>query len=594
MDQLVGRARDVQRQERLGGLLDANRAIASDLDVSTVLRRIIEAAVELVHAQYGALGVIAPEGVGLEQFIHVGMDDDTVRSIGQLPEGKGLLGLLIEQPHAIRLEDLSGHERSVGFPPGHPPMRGFLGVPIRVRDEVFGNLYLTRDDGKTFSEQDEEIVQALAGNAGVAIENARLFAEARHRQDWLAESAEVTSRILAGDQGTLQLIARSVLSLAEADLATLVLPDDGQLHVAVAEGRESAQIQGNRYPREGTLSDQVMATGEPVRLANAEEAAQVGGGTIYLAGRFSVGPVMVLPLVGREDVRGTLVVCRNPGRRPFSQVDMEMATTFSSHASTALELAEARRDQQRVLLLEDRARIARDLHDHVIQQLFAAGLMVQATAAHLDAERDVAALSDVVTSLDEAIKQIRVSIFQLQPHAATGLRSAVLDVVSEIRPALGIDPRLAPRRAAGLPEHRRPGARRHRGRPGGPDQRRQARPRAHRPAQHPRDDRPADRHRERRRLWPDHHAAPQRPGEHAPACRGPLRLDGGRGAAGPRGHDPGLDRADRLSAGPCAGPCAASAGVPSSATARRCPSPSGDGGGGRPVGEHETRERAGP
>jgi signal transduction histidine kinase len=443
LEQLVERARDVQEvQNRLGGLLNANRAIASNLDVSTVLRSIIEAAVELVHAQYGALGVIAPEGIGLEQFVHVGMDKSTVESIGHLPEGKGLLGLLIEQPHAIRLEDLSHHERSVGFPEGHPPMRGFLGVPIRVRDEVFGNLYLTRDDGVTFTEQDEEIVQALAANAGVAIENARLFAEAQQRQDWLAESADVTSRVLAGDEDSLHMIARSVLSLAGADLVTLVLPEDGQLLVAVAEGREATTLTGSSYPREGTLSDLVMETGTSVRLANAEETAQVGGRTIYLAGRFRVGPVMVLPLLGRGDVRGTLVVCRNPGRRPFSQVDMEMATSFASQASTALELAEARRDQQRVLLLEDRARIARDLHDHVIQQLFAAGLMVQATTAHLDAERDVAALSDVVTSLDEAIKQIRVSIFQLQPSSMTGLRSAVLGVVGEVRPALGLDPRL--------------------------------------------------------------------------------------------------------------------------------------------------------
>jgi signal transduction histidine kinase len=443
LEQLVERARDVQDvQGRLGGLLTANRAIASDLDLTTVLRRIIEAAVGLVHAQYGALGVIAPEGIGLEQFIHVGMDESTVESIGHLPEGKGLLGLLIEEPHAIRLEDLARHERSVGFPEGHPPMRAFLGVPVRVRDEVFGNLYLTRNDGETFSEQDEEIVQALAAQAGVSIENARLFADAQRRQDWLAESAGVTSRVLAGDEEALQMIAGSVLSLAEADLATLVLPEDGQLLVAVAEGREAEALGGSRYPREGTLSDLVMDTGTPVRLANAEETAQVGGRTIYLAGRFQVGPVMVLPLLGREDVRGTLVVCRNPGKRPFSQLDMEMATSFASHASTALELAEARRGQQRVLLLEDRARIARDLHDHVIQQLFAAGLMVQATSAHLDAERDVAALSDVVTSLDEAIKQIRVSIFQLQPSSTTGLRSAVLGVVGEVRPALGLDPRL--------------------------------------------------------------------------------------------------------------------------------------------------------
>ena len=273
LEQLVERARDVQEvQGRLGGLLSANRAIASDLDISTVLRRIVEAAVELVHAQYGALGVIAPEGVGLEQFIHVGMDASVVESIGHLPEGKGLLGLLIEEPEAIRLEDLSRHERSVGFPGGHPPMRAFLGVPVRVRDEVFGNLYLTRNDGQTFSEQDEEIVQALAANAGVAIENARLFAEAQHRQDWLAESAVVTSRVLAGDEGSLQMIARSVLSLAGADLTTLVLPEAGDLLVAVAEGRGAEQLGGSHYPREGTLSDLVMDTGEPVRLIDAEVA----------------------------------------------------------------------------------------------------------------------------------------------------------------------------------------------------------------------------------------------------------------------------------------------------------------------------------
>ena len=443
LGQLIERAGDVKdAQWRLRGLLQANRSIVADLDLSTVLRRIVESAVTLAHAQYGALGVVSPEGMGLDQFIHVGMDAPTVTSIGHLPEGKGLLGLLIEQPLAIRLDDLAAHERSVGFPEGHPPMRGFLGVPVRVREEVFGNLYLTRNDGETFTAQDEEIVEALAATAGIAIENARLFAESEHRQDWLAESADITRRVLAGDQGALQLITRTVRNLADADLATLVLPADGELLVAVADGLETEQLEGTRYPREGTLSDLVMESGDPVRLADAEQTGLVGGRTIYLAGRVQVGPVMVLPLIGRQEVRGSLVVCRGRGRPPFSQVDMEMATTFSNHASTALELAEARRDQERVLLLEDRARIARDLHDHVIQQLFAAGLMVQATAAHLDAEKDVATLSDVVTSLDEAIKQIRISIFQLQPAASTGIRSAVLDVVGEVRPALGFDPRL--------------------------------------------------------------------------------------------------------------------------------------------------------
>jgi signal transduction histidine kinase len=441
--QLIERARDVSdAQYRLGGLLEANRSIVANLDLATVLRRIAECAVVLAHAQYGALGVISSEGVGLDEFIHVGLDAATVTQIGHLPEGKGLLGLLIEQPHAVRLDDLAAHERSVGFPANHPPMRGFLGVPIRVRDEVFGNLYLTRNDGETFTAQDEEIVEALAATAGIAIENARLFAESEHRQEWLAESADVTRRVLAGDEGSLQLITRTVRSLADADLATLVLPEDGELVVAMADGRDAELLSGTRYARQGTLSELVMETAEPVRLADAEQTSLVGGRTIYLAGRVQVGPVMVLPLIGRQEVRGSLVVGRSRGRRPFSQVDMEMATTFSNHASTALELAEARRDHERVLVLEDRARIARDLHDHVIQQLFAAGLMVQATTAHLDSERDVATLSDVVTSLDEAIKQIRISIFQLQPASATGIRSAVLDVVGEVRPALGFDPRL--------------------------------------------------------------------------------------------------------------------------------------------------------
>lgn len=443
MNQLIERARDVKEaQHRLGGLLDANRAIVGDLDLATVLRCIVESAVTLVGSQYGALGVVGPEGIGLQQFIHVGMDESAVAEIGHLPEGKGLLGLLIEQPAAIRLDDLAAHHRSVGFPPGHPPMRGFLGVPVRVREEVFGNLYLTRDDGESFSEQDEEIVEALAATAGVAIENARLYADSQHRAEWLSASADVTRRVLAGDEGALRMIAQTVRTLADADVVTVALPQEDELLVAVAEGDEAAALDGSRYPRSGTLSDQVIRTGTPVRLESPEETERTGGGTIFLAGQVQVGPVMVLPLLGRVTARGSLVVCRNRGRAPFSEVDMEMATTFSNHASTALELAEARRDQQRVLLLEDRARIARDLHDHVIQQLFAAGLMVQATSAHLDAEHDIATLGEVVTSLDEAIKQIRISIFQLQPASALGLRSAVLDVVSEVRPALGFDVRL--------------------------------------------------------------------------------------------------------------------------------------------------------
>jgi signal transduction histidine kinase len=445
LSQLIERAQDVKgAQSRLRGLLEANRSVVADLDLPTVLRRIVEAAVELVHAQYGALGVVGGEGIGLEEFIHVGLDDDTVGAIGHLPEGKGLLGLLIEQPEAIRLDDLSLHARSVGFPEHHPPMKGFLGVPVRVRDEVFGNLYLTRPDDRGFSAEDEELVQALAATAGIAIENARLFQESEHRQAWLAASTDVTQRLLAGGDGSFDLIARSVQRLAEADLTTLVIPEQetAQLRVVAAEGPQSASLENDRYPLAGTLSELVLRTGEAVRLVNAEETDSVDGRTIYLADRVPVGPVMVLPLLGLQKVRGSLVVARSPHRRPFSQADEEMATTFATHASVALELADARRDQQRVLLLEDRARIARDLHDHVVQQLFAAGLMIQATASHLTDERDSAALQGVVGAMDDAIRQIRTLIFQLRPPSSSGLRSDILDVVAEVRPVLGCDPRI--------------------------------------------------------------------------------------------------------------------------------------------------------
>jgi signal transduction histidine kinase len=422
-------------------LLEANRTIVTDLDLARVLRRIVESAIDLVGARYGAMAVISDDGA-LEEFIHVGVEEDAVTLIGHLPQGKGLLGLLNEGQQAIRVDDLTTHPRSVGFPDGHPAMRAFLGVPVRVRDEAYGNLYLTRDAAEPFTLQDEKLLQGLAGTAGIAIENARLFEEARLRQEWLEASTDVTRRVLTGDEGALRLVARSVHALTGADLTTVVIPVDSELRVAVAEGREAAGIEEARYPAAGTLSEQVIQTGKPVRLVDAEDTRIVNGRTIYLAGQVRVGPVMVLPLLGREEVRGTLVVMRGPHRRPFTQVDAEMATTFSNHASVALELAEARRDQQRVLLLEDRARIARDLHDHVIQQVFAAGLVVQATAAGLPDPAAVNALQEVVGNLDEAIKQIRVSIFQLQPPVPGGLRAAVMEVVTDVQPGLGVDPRV--------------------------------------------------------------------------------------------------------------------------------------------------------
>jgi two-component system, NarL family, sensor histidine kinase DevS len=432
----------VEPVTRLRDLLRAQSAIIGVLDLQAVLHQIVQAACELVDAPFGALGVITPDGTGLEQFIHVGMDDSTVSEIGRLPEGKGLLGALIADPRPIRLEDLGADARSVGFPEGHPPMRGFLGVPIRLREEVFGALYLATLVPRGFSAGDEELVTSLAATAGVAIQNARLFETARRRQSWLQASTDTTLQMLTGSPDEVfATIGHKVKELAGADTVTFVrpAPDEDQLVVEVAVGVGSQELMASTYPIENTLSQYVLETGVPIVVDVSRDELPLQG-SVYLSSVVPVGPVMVLPLVGARTTRGVLFVGRLQGRLRFTEDEVEMATAFANHASIALELVETRRDQQRMLLLEDRARIARDLHDHVIQQLFAAGMGIQGVAAGLDEPR-ADQLEEVVGRVDEAIRQIRSSIFQLTPHRFGGhLRTAVMEVVAEVTPVLGFSP----------------------------------------------------------------------------------------------------------------------------------------------------------
>ncbi len=432
----------VEPVTRLRDLLRAQSAIIGVLDLQAVLHQIVQAACELVDAPFGALGVITPDGTGLEQFIHVGMDDSTVSEIGRLPEGKGLLGALIADPRPIRLEDLGADARSVGFPEGHPPMRGFLGVPIRLREEVFGALYLATVVPRGFSAGDEELVTSLAATAGVAIQNARLFETARRRQSWLQASTDTTLQMLTGSPDEVfATIGHKVKELAGADTVTFVrpAPDEDQLVVEVAVGVGSQELMASTYPIENTLSQYVLETGVPIVVDASRDELPLQG-SVYLSSVVPIGPVMVLPLVGARTTRGVLFVGRLQGRLRFTEDEVEMATAFANHASIALELVETRRDQQRMLLLEDRARIARDLHDHVIQQLFAAGMGIQGVAAGLDEPR-ADQLEEVVGRVDEAIRQIRSSIFQLTPHRFGGhLRTAVMEVVAEVTPVLGFSP----------------------------------------------------------------------------------------------------------------------------------------------------------
>jgi signal transduction histidine kinase len=444
LGQLVERASDViGAQDRLRGLLRANRSIVGDLALPVVLRRIVEAARDLVHARYVALGVLAPE-TGLEQFIHLGMDDETVAAIGHLPEGKGLLGALIDDPRPIRLTKISDDRRSVGFPAHHPPMASFLGVPIRVRNEVYGNLYLTEREGGQFSAEDEELVAALAATAATAIENARLFAESRRRQEWLQASTEITRQLLASEgERPLQLIARSVLEMADADVVTVVLPAEGDpsgLAVDIVVGAGADKLVGARYPVDGTLSGLAISSGRPVMIGDTQQDETY---VVHLSDAVPVGPVMAIPLTGVAGSRGALMVGRLHGRRHFNDVELDMAMTFANHASVALELADARADQQRMALLEDRDRIARDLHDHVIQRLFATGLTVQTVTSSLRDDPRAERLSQVVDDIDDTIKQIRTSIFELRgpigPQQET-VRTRLLGIVNDLVDTLGFAP----------------------------------------------------------------------------------------------------------------------------------------------------------
>jgi signal transduction histidine kinase len=387
--------------------------------------------------------VIGADGL-LEQFLHVGVDEETVQSIGELPKGRGVLGALIEDPKPIRLTRISDDPRSSGFPDGHPPMRTFLGVPIRSRDSVFGNLYLTdRTDGGAFTAEDEELVLALAATAGIAIENARLYDESRRRQEWLRASGEISRQLLdpeAEHSDTLHRIATSVKRLASADVVTLVRPTDDdpvQLEVVVATGAAERELIGLRYPKVDSIAWQAMQQGRGVRL---EAVDQQPGIYLHLRPYVPVSQAMALPLRGETGPRGAIVAGRIAPHAPFTEADLDMAETFAGQAAIALELSDARADQQRLGVLEDRDRIARDLHDHVIQRLFAAGLSLQGIAATMDDDVVEQRLARTVDELDETIRQIRNTIFALQEESPRSLRGIALSVVDQLAPALPVRP----------------------------------------------------------------------------------------------------------------------------------------------------------
>ncbi len=412
---------------RTSALLDAVVAIGSDLDLHAVLDRIVRSACTLTGARYGALGVLAAGG-GLGDFITFGLTEEQRAQIGDLPRGRGILGLLIAEPDPLRLTDLSAHPESVGFPPNHPPMRSFLGVPVRIRGNVFGNLYLTEKQGHDeFSPQDEVLVQALARAAGFVIENARNFEQSERQRRWLEATARLSDMLqppiaLHDAHAHVAIAARSALS-GDDTVGVVVLVDD-EVRVAAVDGRDPTR-----------LPAVLDACVEDVRAAITEGAVSA---STHL-GR----PVIVVPLVTHLTNPAALVAVRPPTTPAELRTSLqvrELLAAFGSQAALALDRIQAVSERQELAVVSDRDRIARDLHDVVIQRLFATGLQLQGTRRRVESPLVAERLDQAVADLDETIRDIRSTIFGLRQTRPGGLLAEVRLLTNEYAEALGFAP----------------------------------------------------------------------------------------------------------------------------------------------------------
>ena len=402
----------VETRDRLDGLVEAMLAVSSALELEDTLRSIVHMATRLVDARYGALGV-HDETKRMLRFVHEGFDDETIRRVGHLPEGKGVLGLLIDDPRPVRLTNIADHPVSAGFPPNHPPMRTFLGVPIRIRNEVFGNLYLSeKAHGQPFSEDDEVLVQALAAAAGTAISNARLYQQAKARQSWIESTRDIATDLLSGAEPAtvFRRVAEEALDLTGADAAVVAIPVEDpavadaatELLVAETVGESVAGIAGKAIP----LTDSVIGAAYSEREPKRADGLAVDG----IA---ATGPALALPLRAADAIAGVVVVLRDSGSIPFTEEQLDMTAAFADQAALAWQSATAQRRMRELDVLTDRDRIARDLHDHVIQRLFAAGLALQGTIPRSRNPEVQQRLSNVIDDLQATIQEIRVAIFDL-------------------------------------------------------------------------------------------------------------------------------------------------------------------------------------
>jgi signal transduction histidine kinase len=434
---------------QLQALLAAVGAICGPAELDAMLRQIIETAMTLTGARYGALGVLDEDG-RLTSFIPAGMNDAQVKTIARVsgwPAGTGVLGELAGRPAPLRVADVGARPGSAGFPAGHPPMRSFLGVPVRVGREIYGSLYLTdKKNGGEFGADDEALAVALAAVAGVAVDNSRLHAESRRQRQWVRAHAEVTQRLLSDDEPTavLTMVAEQALQISGADLAFIALPAGSADIVAIeyAAGEGAAEALGLASPTHRSASGIVMASGQPLVLDDVSSdlrAAEV------VRGRLSLGPAVLVPVGRPGDVRGVLTAARRRGSPPLAPAAADMVATFAAQAGIGIELAERRQAAQRVALYADRDRIARDLHDLVIQRLFATGMSLQGATSLIPGAEAAGRVQQAVDDLDETIRDIRAAIFRLQDRGEAGaeppgVQARIAAITEEMTRALGFAP----------------------------------------------------------------------------------------------------------------------------------------------------------
>ncbi|MBJ8344915.1 GAF domain-containing sensor histidine kinase [Antrihabitans sp. YC2-6] len=410
-------AKVVDARDRMDRLVEAMLVVTSGLELDETLRTIVHTAIELVDARYGALGVRG-QGHELSEFLYEGIDAATRESIGPLPAGGGVLGQVIDHPEPLRLDDLTQHPASIGFPVNHPPMTSFLGVPVRIRDEVFGNLYLTeKSNGQSFTVEDEVMLQALASAAGVAIENARLYERVRTRQQLIEATRDIGTELLAGADGptVFRLITRLAAELARADTSFLAVPEDPTLPAAAIVVTEATGHDSDRM-----IHMPLSVSGTPIGRAYRDRAPsrfeEFDNRNPVLVDH--TGPALVLPLRAADSASGILVILRRKGAQQFSDDEFETMITFADHAALALQMSTAQRQMRELDVLTDRDRIARDLHDHAIQLIFAVGLSLQGTVTRAQSPEVRRRVLIAIDELQDVVQDIRSTIFGLQSGLA--------------------------------------------------------------------------------------------------------------------------------------------------------------------------------